>query len=407
MTVATESVLAYPLVDDDELVVSDAYLELQARGPVRVQLPYGPACWVATGYEDCRMVHADRRFVKELGVGLAIPRNHPISPLDPSMLANMDPPRHTRIRKLTTAAFARPRIRGMKEWVESIADELLDARVHAATQEGGGPADFISAFATPLPTLVVTGILGVPREDVPTFRAYIDAMLDPTGTAETRDAASAKLCEYILHLVAVRRSQPTDDVLSDLVSARDDDDRLTEDELVMLCQSLVLGGFETTVAQLGSTFYALLKQRDRYAELVEDRELIPAALEETWRWVPTTKYGNPMPRWAAEDVELSHGVVIPQGDIIFGERAVANRDETVFPHAQEIDFHRVDPAPHLTLGWGPHHCVGANLAHMEIEITFEKLLERFPNLALAVPAEDVAWTKRRLLRCPEALPLTW
>ena len=402
MTVATDQALAYPLVDDDELVVSPEYFELQARGPVRVQLPYGPPCWVATGYEDCRAVHADRRFVKELGVGLPIPRNHPISPLDPSMLANMDPPRHTRIRKLTTAAFARPRIRGMKEWVESIADDLLDTMA-----AGDGPADFISAYATPLPNLVVTGILGVPREDMPTFRGFIDEMLDPTGTAATRDAAAEKLSAYIRELVAVRREHEMDDVLSDLVRARDDDDRLSEDELVMLCQSLFLGGFETTVSQLGSTFYALLKQRDLYAELVEDRDLVPAALEEMWRRVPTTKYGNPMPRWAAEDVELSHGVVIPQGEIIFGERAVANLDESVYPHTLEIDFHRDDPAPHLTLGWGPHHCVGANLAHMEIEITFEKLLERFPDLALAVPAADVAWTKRRLLRCPEALPLTW
>jgi cytochrome P450 len=402
VSVATDQVLAYPLVDDDELVVSEQYFALQARGPVRVQLPFGPPCWVATSYEDCRLVHADRRFVKELGVGLPIPRNHPISPLDPSMLANMDPPRHTRIRRLTTAAFARPRIRGKKEWVEGIADDLLDAMVAA-----GSPADFISAYATHLPNLVVTGILGVPREDVPTFRGFIDTMLDPTGTAETRDAASAELSDYIRSLVAARRAQATDDVLSDLVSARDDDDRLTEDELVMLCQSLFLGGFETTVAQLGSTFYALLKERDRYAELVEDRDLIPAALEELWRRVPTTKYGNPMPRWAAEDVELSHGVVIPQGDIIFGERAVANLDASVFPHALAIDFHRADPAPHLTLGWGPHHCVGANLAHMELEITFEKVLERFPELALAVPASGIEWTKRRLLRCPEALPLTW
>jgi cytochrome P450 len=318
------------------------------------------------------------------------------------MLANMDPPRHTRIRKLTTAAFARPRIRGMKDWVESIADDLLDAMT-----AGAGPADFISAYANPLPNLVVTGILGVPREDVPTFRGFIDEMLDPTGTVATRDAASAKLSAYIRDLVAVRRDREMDDVLSDLVRARDDDDRLSEEELVMLCQSLFLGGFETTVSQLGSTFYALLKQRDLYAELVEDRDLVPAALEETWRRVPTTKYGNPMPRWAAEDVELSHGVVIPQGEIIFGERAVANLDESVYPHALEIDFHRDDPAPHLTLGWGPHHCVGANLAHLEIEITFEKLLERFPDFALAAPAADIAWSKRRLLRCPEALPVTW
>src|SRR5262249_26323180 len=158
---------------------------------------------------------------------------------------------------------------------------------------------------------------------------------------------------YILSLVAERRKHATDDVLSDLVTARDQDDRLTEDELVMLFQSLFLGGFETTAAQLGATIYTLMKYRDLWQELVDDRELLAAALEELWRWIPTTRYGMPMPRWASEDVELSHGVVIPAGEIIFGERAVANRDEAVFPHGWELDFHREDPEPHLTLGWGP------------------------------------------------------
>jgi cytochrome P450 len=365
-------------------------------------MPFGEPCWVATSYADCKTVHGDRRFVKELGHGKILPRNHPMPPLDPSLLANMDPPRHTRIRKLTTAAFARPRILGMREWIESIADDLLDEMV-----AGGDPADFVSTYAWGLPNRVVTGILGVPRDDIPTFRAFIDDMIDPTNSAEGRAAVQEKLRAYILHLVAERREHATDDVLSDLVRARDEEDRLSEDELVMLCQSLFLGGFETTAAQLGSTFYALMRQRDLWMELVEARDLVPAALEELWRWVPTTRYGNPLPRWAAEDVEMSNGVVIPAGDVIFGERAVANRDEAMFPHAHEIDFHRDHPEPHLTLGWGQHHCVGANLAHLEIEITFEKMLERFPNLDLAVPADEVVWTKRRLLRCPEVLPLTW
>jgi cytochrome P450 len=402
MSSATDQSIAYPLVDDDALDIDPAYFELQPRGPIHVEMPAGGSCWVALSYADCKAVHGDRRFVKELGIGKVMPRNHPMPPLDPSMLAQMDPPRHTRIRKLTTAAFARPRILGMRAWVEALADELLDQMV-----AGGESADFVSTYAWALPNLVVTGILGVPRDDVPTFRAFIDDMLDPTSSPEARDQAGADLRAYILELVAERRERATDDVLSDLVRARDQEDRLDEDELVMLCQSLFLGGFETTAAQLGSTFFALMTQRDRWVELVDDHELLPAALEELWRWVPTTKYGNPMPRWAAADVEMSNGVVIPAGDVIFGERAVANRDEAVYPRAQELDFHRADPEPHLTLGWGLHHCVGAHLAHLEIEITLEKMLRRFPGLELAVPGDEIAWTRRRLLRCPEALPLAW
>ena len=115
----------------------------------------------------------------------------------------------------------------------------------------------------------------------------------------------------------------------------------------------------------------------------------------------------PLPRWASEDVELSHGVVIPAGDAIFAERVVGNRDDSVFPHAWELDFHREAPEPHLALGWGAHRCVGATLAHLEIEVTLVKLLDRFPDLRLAVPAEEIRWSRSRLFRSVEALPLTW
>jgi cytochrome P450 len=399
---ATDALVAYPFAVDDGLEISPIHRELQQGGPIKVTMPFGGDCWVALGYEDCRAVHADRRFVKGLGVGKVMPRLYPMPPLDPSMLANLDPPRHTRIRKLTTAAFARPRILALHDWIAGIADGLLDAMV-----ERGQPADFQADYAWNLPNQVVTGILGVPRADVARFRGHVDGMLDHTGTVESRAAATEQLQAYIRGLIAERRDHPRDDVLSDLVAARDDDDRLSEDELVMLCQSLFLGGFETTVAQLGASVCALLTHRDLWEELVSDPSLLPAALEELWRWVPTTKYGMPLPRWASEDVELSHGVVIPAGEIIFGERAVANRDEAVFPHGWELDLHRDDPAPHLTLGWGAHHCVGSNLAHLEIELTLQQLLERFPDLDLAVPADEVRWSPRHLLRTVEALPLTW
>jgi len=401
MTIGTAEIIDYPIVEDDGLDVDPLYGELHKQGPVKVRLAYGEACWLATRYEDCRAVHVDRRFVKELGVGRVIPRPHPMPLLDPSMLANMDPPRHTRIRKLTTAAFAPPRIRSMRGWIEGLVDELLDAM--AAT---GQPADF-SSVAWNLPNLVVTGILGVQREDAPMFRDFIGRMLDPTGTVQSREEAGEKLRAYIMSLVEERRRQPRDDVLSDLVAARDQEDRLTEDELLMLCQSLFLGGFETTASQLGSTIYTLMTHRQLWQELLDDPNLMPAALEELWRWIPSTRYGMPLPRWASEDVELSCGVVIPAGDAIIAERSVANRDESAFPHGWELDFHRENPERHLSLGLGPHHCVGANLAHLEIEVTLEKMLARFPKLELAIPAQQVKWSKRHLLRTVEALPVTW
>jgi cytochrome P450 len=401
VSAVTDPITAYPIVDDNGLDVDPRYRELQRHGPIKVQLAYGEPCWLATGYHDVKTVYSDRRFGKELGFGRVVPRVHAMPALDPALLANMDPPRHTRIRKLATPAFSRPRIRGARAWIETLVDELLDDLA-----QRDQPADF-ATVAWNLPNLVVTGILGVARADVPTFRSFIDTMLGMTSSTEARAEAGAELRSYLLGLVAERRAHPTEDVLNDLVAAHDEEDRLTEDELVMLCQSLFLGGFETTVAQLGSTLYVLLSRRALWEELLADPGLMPAALEELWRWIPSTRYGMPLPRWANEDVALSGGVVIAAGDAVLPERAVANRDESVFDDGWELDFHRDDPQPHLALGFGAHHCVGASLAQAEIEVTLARMLTRFPTLRLAVPPSEVTWSRTSMLRAVEALPVVW
>jgi len=258
-----------------------------------------------------------------------------------------------------------------------------------------------------LPLKVITGILGVPETDIPTFRVWVDDLTGPTSTMERRGECWLLLVEYLVGLVAERRERPTDDLLNDLVHARDDDDRLSEDELINLCMTLLLGGFETTAAQIGSSVFTLMKQRELWQELLDTPELLPNALEELWRWIPSFRFGSPMIRFASEDVELSGGVTVPAGDPLLVEHQVANRDESVFPHADTIDFRRVDPAPHLSFAWGAHRCLGAHLAHLEVETAIRHLLERFPNLHLAIPADDVAWSERSFLRSPASLPLEW
>jgi cytochrome P450 RapN len=171
--------------------------------------------------------------------------------------------------------------------------------------------------------------------------------------------------------------------------------------------TLFLGGFETTAAQLGSTVWTLMKHRDRWEELRDERDLMDAALEELWRWIPSFRHGSPMIRWAFEDVELPSGQVIPANEPVLAEHQIANRDESAFPHAQEIDFHRSDPNPHLALAWGSHRCMGAHLANLEVEITLSSLLDRFPNLELTVPADDITWSPKTFLRSCEVLPVTW
>ncbi len=144
-----------------------------------------------------------------------------------------------------------------------------------------------------------------------------------------------------------------------------------------------------------------------WRELLEDVELLPAALEELWRWIPSHKYGTLFPRWASEDVVLSGTTVIRAGEPVMAEHMVANRDESAFEHGWDLDFHRVDPKPHLTFAHGPHHCMGAHLARLEVKLTMETLLRRFPTLQLDVNAEDIEWSSTSMLRSARALPLRW
>lgn len=393
----------YPIVEHVDLSMDPRYLELQHKGPFKAQLPLGEPIWIATGYADVKTVYGDRRFGKAMGYGHDTPRMHGgAHGSDTSRLDNMDPPDHTRVRRLASAAFTPAQIRGMAAWIERMSAELLDDV--AARGQG---ADFMELFAWKLPLQVLAGVLGLSDESIPTFKAWVDQLTGVDNTLEQRMEAYNNIRQHVRDLIAERRENATDDLLSRLVEARDDDDRLSEDELVNLSTTLFLGGFETTAAQLGSTVWTLMAHREHWQELLDDPALLPAALEELWRWVPSFRHGQPMIRWANEDVELSGGVVIPCGDPVLPEHMVANRDESVFVHGTEIDFHRKLPEPHLSLSWGPHRCMGAHLANLEVEITLRSLLERFPTLGLAVAPEDVKWSRDTFLRSAAELPLTW
>ena len=403
MTAQTGEVIEYPLVRYDDLTVDPRYKDLQRQGPIRVQLPYGQPCWLATSYDDVKTVYGDRRFSKESGVGRDTPRmmSNRIAE-DPSIIANMDGPRHARVRRLTLAAFSAHQVRSLRPWTEGLIDDVIDDMLARPK-----PADFVDLISWAIPLRVITGILGVPGDQIPMFRGWVDTLMDFGSPEGDKAHAIENLMQYIRGLIAERRAGHADDLLAIMVRARDDDDRLSEDELVNVALTLFLAGFETTAAQLGSTVFVLMTHRHLWQELLEDPSLLPAALEELWRWIPSFRFGMPMIRWATEDVELSNGVVIPAGQPVLPEHQVANRDELVFPHAWELDFHRVDPQPNLSLAWGAHRCLGAHLAHLEVEVAVDKLLQRIPTLELAVAAEDVPWASTTFLRSPEKLPLTW
>lgn len=393
----------YPFVRPDDLSMDPVYRELQQKGPFKAQLPFGEPIWIAMTYEDVQTIYGDRRFGKAAGHGRDTPRMHGMSHgSDPALLANMDPPDHTRVRRLASTAFSPPRIRSMAEWIESMTAALLDDIV-----DRGSGADFMALFAWKLPLQVITGIIGVADEFIPIFKEWVDQMTGVDSTLDQRMEAAQHLMEHIRMLIAERRERSSDDLLSMLVEARDNEDRLSEEELVSLTMTLFLGGFETTAAQLGSTVWTLMAHRHLWEELRDDPDVMPAALEELWRWIPSFRYGSPMIRWANEDVELSGGVIIPKGDPILPEHQVANRDESVFAHGWELDFHRSKPRPHLSLAWGSHRCMGAHLANLEIELTLKALLRRFPALDLTTVPEDIKWSTSTFLRSCAELPISW
>ena len=277
MATETSEIIEYPIVRYDDLTIDPLYRHLQEQGPIRIQLPFGEPCWLATRYDDVKLTYGDHRFGKAFGVGRDTPRMFSTKIDDPTLMANQDPPDHTRLRRLTSGAFAPTQIRSLRAWIEGLVDELLDG---LAAQEH---PDVVPLVAWPLPIRVIGGILGVSESDVPKFRQFVDDMLSIDSPMETRLQARERMRAALHGLIEQRHTQPTDDLLSIMVHARDTDDQLSEDEFVSLGQSLVLAGFETTAAQLASTVYTLMTHRHLWDELLDDRTVMPAALEELWR----------------------------------------------------------------------------------------------------------------------------
>ncbi|MEV6102285.1 cytochrome P450 [Nocardia sp. NPDC051981] len=399
MTTPTE-VRHYPFGDPVRLDPHPTALKLLREEPIsRVRLPYGGEAWLVTRYADVRSVLSDPRFGRAATVGREdVPRVRE-TPAMPNIPTSMDPPELTRLRKLTMTAFTTRRVQELRPRTEEIVDDLLTAMAAA-----GSPADLVEALALPVPVTVICEMLGVPPQDQHRFRDFSDAIMSTTAVPdEERVAALAAVAEYLTEQIAERRAHPSDDLLGALVAARDNDDRLSEDELITLGLTLLVAGHETTANQIANFVYVLLTAGE-WKRLRADPDLVPAAIEELLRYIQLGN-GGAFPRIAVEDVELS-GTLIRAGEAVFVDLAIANRDETVFPDPDTMDLTRHHNS-HLAFGHGFHHCVGAQLARLELHVTLTALLRRFPNLHLAVPADEVEWKTGMLLRGPKALPVAW
>lgn len=392
-----------------------AYAALRERGPVHpITGTDGRPAWLVTRYADVRSALADPRL--SLDKRHATPGGYHGFALPPALdanLLNMDPPDHTRVRRLVTRAFTTRRVETLREPVRRVADDLLDALAPA------GHADLVDAYAGPLPIIVICDLLGVPQGDRPDFRAWTDALItpDPARPDGAKHAIGA-LMAYFTDLIATKRAHPADDLLSDLIAVRDnggDDtgegagpgaDHLTEDELTSLAFLILFAGYENTVQLIGNAVLALLDHPDQLrrlrAEPAGPAEMA-AAVEEFLR------YDGPTPlairRFPTEDVEIG-GVTIPAGETVLLAIASANRDPDRFTAPDTLDTGR-EGSGHLSLGHGIHHCLGAPLARMETAIALTALFERFPGLRLDTPRE--ALTYRRTLRARGliSLPVRW
>jgi cytochrome P450 len=371
-----------------------AYGTLRTDEPViRLERPEGTV-WLLSRYADVRAALADPRLVKDWRYTLP-PEERAAAPVSPMpMMLLMDPPDHTRLRKLVSRSFTLRRMEGLRPRVEQIAGELLDALPPT------GRVDIMAEYAFLLPVLVICELLGVPADDRDDFAAWSNTMVDES-TRDESNAASGKLFEYLSRLIAEKRAHPDDALISGLIEVAEDGDRLSEGELIGMAMLLLIAGHETTVNLIGNGLLALLTHPEQLALLRDRPDLLPSAVEEFLRW-DSPVHSTPL-RVAAEDVEYS-GVTIPARSVVTLSLAAANRDPARFDGAEELRVDR-DPAGHVAFGHGLHHCLGAQLARIEGQEALGLLLARRPELALAVDPQELLYRHSTLIRGLRTLPV--
>jgi cytochrome P450 len=385
------------------------FARMRAEDPVFAQpgLDGKTPIWFVTGYDDVAAVLLDdERFVRDPRNALtadelqARAEDFPdLGPIENHML-NRDGDDHRRLRRLVTKAFTPKMVEQLRSRIQAIADELLDAVEHQ------GSMDLSASYAFPLPIAVIAEMLGVPRADQDRFKRWSEVVITPAlDDAEMQRffEQMGEFVAYLTELFAERRAAPADDLISALLTARDENDALSEDEVFGTVVLLLVAGHETTVGLIGNAVLNLLEHPEQLELVRDDPALLPAAIEEILRYEgPVERTLN---RWAATDVELA-GQTIRRGELVIAIVGAADRDTTRFREAERLDVRR-DDARHLAFGRGPHYCLGAPLARLEAQIALATLFRRLPGLRLAVPREQLEWRPTPGFRRLVELPVAW
>jgi cytochrome P450 len=387
-------VVQLPLEQPHPLQAGPALRALQAAGPIhRVRTPTGDQAWLVTGYEQVQRLLADPRL------GRSHPRPESAARTGESVLFGgpignyeTEEADHARMRSLLQPHFTPKHVRALRPRVETLVTGLLDGLARRDQ-----PADLIETLALPLPILVICELLGVPYDDRDRFCAWF------RDAADVRDGARSgrglvELYGYGLRLVAGKRAHPGDDIISRLCATEGiGDDEVTRSSLLLL-----FAGHTTTAAAIGMCTLLLLTHPAQWQSLRDDRGLIPVAVEEMLR-VPSTDEG--IVRYARADLDIN-GVTVRAGELVLLNVTAANDDESVFDDPYSFDIFRRG-APHLSFGHGPHYCIGAPLARVELHAVFSQLIPRFPGMRLAKPAEELTLDRDVLVGGLAQLPVTW
>ncbi|WP_216918084.1 cytochrome P450 [Nocardia noduli] len=370
-----------------------ALTEIRQRDPLtRMQFANGHQGWLATGHTEVRAVLADPRFSARHELQHYPYADYgPMPPAPVGALAGMDGPDHRRYRKLLTGKFTVRRMQLLTERIDQITTEHLDAM-----EKHGGPLDLMTAFARPIPALMICELLGVPSSDRTTFQEHAKKASDVTAGPEERMVAYTAIVDYVADLVTDKRTVPTDDLLSDLTTTD-----LTDEELAGIGAFLLGAGLDTTANMLALGTFALLTHPEQFAALRSDPDLTDNAVEELMRYLSIS---HSTARAALEDVELG-GKLIRAGETVAVSIQTANRDPARFDSPDALDLHR-NTIGHLGFSHGAHQCLGQQLARVEMRVAFHALAIRFPNLQLAIPAHEVQLGSGQIFGVNQ-LPVSW
>ncbi|MEU9481739.1 cytochrome P450 [Streptomyces sp. NPDC048191] len=375
--------------------------------PFLVELSTGTSVWVVQRHADVRQVLTDPRLNRAHLFSPDAPALTPYPNLldNPDILINLDGSEHRRLRRTVGRAFTPRTIERWRPWVTSVVDDLT-ARLAAAEQ----PVDLIAQFVRALPVAVFGRLMGLDGLNSKRLAYWSDHAFATTAfPSQQVQEAMMDFAAFGAELVAQRRAAPGEDLVSSLVQAADEDGGLTEQQIVSLVILLVVAGHEVTTTVLGNTLvYLLTDGRGTWRALGADEGLAPQATDRLLRGISISDR-DVLPgfmRRAVEDVEIG-GVLIPAGSVVAADTVTANLDPETYREDWRVDSDGAPSAAHLAFGAGPHYCLGAWLARMELELALHRLPQQLPEMRLAVPVRDIDWRRGLLTRSPKTLPVTW